>query len=146
MTNRTLFTLTCLVLGAILALLALNMTSILTGTPKGQTYLGYNDVSGIAVRYRDQLYTLNFNQQNSVINYLNRSVRLNEIEKGERENPEIDQIIIYRFGHQPNVLIKPLTYLNHNLIFSAPLWDSDNDFMELSRGELQNLLSQTFDH
>ena len=39
MNNRTLVYLTGLVIGGMIILLALNMTSILTGQPEGQTYL-----------------------------------------------------------------------------------------------------------
>lgn len=145
MTNRTLVYLTSLVFLGMLALFALNVSSILTGNPDNQTYLKYNEVRGMAVSHHQMLYTLNFKQQNRIISILNRAVRLTEIKPGEKQPPHIDHLIIYQFNDQPDILLTPITYLDHQLIFSVPQWDPDNNFMELSNGELQQLFSQTYD-
>lgn len=145
MTNRTLIYLTGLVFLGMIILFALNMTSILTGTPENQTYLKYNNVRGIAVSYHHLLYTLNFKQQNKVIDILNRAVHVIGLKPGKRQKPTIDNIVIYQFDDQPNLDIIPVAYIDNNLVFSVPQWDSKNYFMEISNGDLQRLLSQTYD-
>lgn len=147
MKNRTLFFLTALVLLGMFTLLALNINSILTGVPKNQTYLKYNDVEGMAASHKNILYTLNFKQQNRLIDIFNRSVRVFEDQIGEGTKPEVEKIIVTLFGQKAPVEITLIRLLSDsgNLIFSAPQWDADSYFMELSRGEMQSLLSQTYD-
>lgn len=145
MTNRTLLYLTLLVLVGIAILFALNMTSILTGQPEDQTYLKYNNVRGMAVSHNQLLYTLNFQQQNSVIDILNKAVRVVGVKPGKRQKPTFERMVVYQFDGQPDVLINPIAYVDKNLVFSIPQWEKDNYLMELSEGDLQQLLSQTYD-
>ena len=145
MSNRTLVYLTTLVILAMAILLGVNMQSILTGQPENQTYLRYNDVRGMAVNHNQLLYTLNFKQQNTVIDILNEAIRINEIKPGNRQPPNIEQLIIYQFDNKPDIVITPIAYVDQNLVFSAPLWGEDGFLMELSEGRLKELLSQTYD-
>ena len=145
MTNRTLLYLTLLVLVGIAILFALNMTSILTGQPEDQTYLKYNNVRGMAISHNQLLYTLNFKQQNSVIDILNKAVRVVGVKPGKRQKPTFERMVVYQFDGQPDVLINPIAYVDKNLVFSIPQWEKDNYLMELSEGDLQQLLSQTYD-
>ncbi|KIC72792.1 MULTISPECIES: hypothetical protein [Candidatus Protochlamydia] len=145
MTNKTLVYLTFLVLIGMAILFALNMTSLLSGQPDNQTYLKYNQVRGIAVSHNKKLYTLNFKQQNDLIEILNRAVRVVGVKPGKRQRPNIDQIIIYQFKDQPDIVITPIAYVDNNLVFSAPSWNKDTYLMEISDGRLLQLISQTFD-
>ena len=145
MSNRTLFFLTALVILAMIALLAFNMKSILTGQPPNQTYLKYNNVRGMAISQNGMLYTLNFQQQNHVIKILNEAVAIDEIEPGKRSPPNFNKIVIYQFDGAPEVTLTPIAYVDQNLIFSAPQWSRNGYMMELSEGDLRTLLSQTYD-
>lgn len=145
MNNRILVALTSAVILGMLVLLALNMTSILTGQPGGQTYLRYNHVRGVAIQHNQLLYTLNFSQQNQVIDLLNRSIRVVGFKPGKNEKPDFDQIIIYLFDGKPDVILTPVAYVDDNLVFTAPAWDKEGYLMELSEGDLKNLLSKTYD-
>lgn len=145
MNNRTLVYMTCLVILGMMVLLALNMTSILTGQPLGQAYIPNNHVRGMAVSHNQLLYTLNFNQQNKVINILNQSVRVVGVKPGKRQKPNIEKIIIYQFDDKPDLVINPIAYIDKNLVFSVPEWESEGYLMELSEGDLENLLSKTYD-
>ncbi len=145
MTNRTLIYLTALVLIGMVTLFAINMTSILTGKPEDQTYLKYNHVRGMAVSHNQMLYTLNFKQQNDVIEILNRTVRVVGVKPGKRQRPGIDKIIVYQFNDQPDLVITPIAYVDNNLVFSVPAWNPNGFFMEVSNGRLHQLLSQTYD-
>ncbi|MBS4163969.1 Uncharacterized protein PRO82_001278 [Candidatus Protochlamydia amoebophila] len=145
MTNKTLVYLTFLVLIGMAILFALNMTSLLSGQPDNQTYLKYNQVKGIAVSHNKKLYTLNFKQQNDLIEILNRAVRVVGVKPGKRQRPNIDQIIIYQFKDQPDIVITPIAYVDNNLVFSVPSWNKDTYLMDISDGRLLQLISQTFD-
>ncbi|WP_068468089.1 hypothetical protein [Candidatus Protochlamydia phocaeensis] len=145
MTNRTLIYLTILVLVSMGVLFTLNMTAILTGKPEEETYLKYNQVRGMAVGHHKLLYTLNFKQQNDVIDILNRSVRVMGVKPGKRQKPNIEKIVIYQFNDQPELVLTPIAYIDGNLVFSVPQWNSDGYLMEVSNGRLQQLLSQTYD-
>ncbi len=146
MNNRTLVYLTSLVIGGMIILLALNMTSILTGQPEGQTYLKYNDVRGMAISHNNLLYTLDFVQQNKLIDIINRSVRVVGVKPGKRQKPDIEKIVVYQFEGKPDLTINPIAYVDNNLVFSVSQWESEGYLMEISNGALQTLLSQAYDH
>src|SRR5271157_3993529 len=120
MNNRTLVYSTSLVILGMLILLGLNMTAIMSGKPENEKFLRYNHVRGMAVNHNQVLYTLNFTQQNKVIDILNRSVRVVGVKPGKREKPAIDQIIVYQFNGKPDLIINPVAYVDKNLVFSAP--------------------------
>jgi hypothetical protein len=145
MTNRALFFLTSLVIASMLILLGLNMTSILTGTPPAETYLKHNQVKGMEVGYNNLLYTLNFKQQNELIDIFNRSVKVVGLKPGKHQKPSIEKIIVYQFG-LPDLVITPIAYIDNNLVFSVPEWDVNGYLMELSDGYLHQMIMQTYDH
>jgi hypothetical protein len=145
MNNRTLIYLTGFVIIGMLVLLALNMTSILTRQPESQAYLKFNDVRGMAINHNQLLYTLNFNQQNKVIEILNRSVRVVGVNPGKRQKPDFEKMIVYQFEGKPDLVINPIAYVDKNLVFSVPEWDPSGYLMELSEGDLQDLLSKSYD-
>lgn len=145
MNNRTLVILTALVLLSMILLFSINLTNILTGKPPNQVYLKYNDVRGMATSHNQLLYTLNFQQQNHVIDILNEAVPLKEIQPGQRQTPSIQQIIIYQFQGNPDIVLTPIAYVDQHLIFAAPQWQPDGYLMEHNKGDLHKLLSQTYD-
>ncbi|MFI0435811.1 MAG: hypothetical protein ACH350_08845 [Parachlamydiaceae bacterium] len=145
MNNRTLFLMTLLVIVCMLILFGLNMTSLLTGQPPNQTYLKFNHVKGMAVDHNQMLYTLNFEEQNKVIDILNSAVIINEIKSNERIAPKIEKIVIYQFENKPTIVLYPIAYVENNLILSAPDWVPNGYLMELSDGALKDLLSKTYD-
>jgi len=145
MNNRTLVYLTGFVILGMLVLLGLNMTSILTGQPTNQTYLQYNNVRGMAVIHDKIPYTLNFSQQNEIIDIINRSVRVVGVKPGKRQKPDIEKLIVYQFDGKPDLVIEPIAYVDQNLVFSVPEWQTNSYLMELSEGGLHHLLSKTYD-
>jgi hypothetical protein len=145
MSNRTLAILTGLVLLGMILLFAINLTNILTGRPPNQRYLQYNNIRGIAVSHNQLLYTLNFQQQNEVIDILNVAVPVIEIKPGKRQQPNIDKMIIYQFEGKPEITITPIAFVDQDLIFSAHAWEPHDYLMELSEGDLHKLLSQSYD-
>jgi len=147
MNYRTLVVLTTLVILGIALLFAINFANLLRGEVPNQTYLRYNQVRGIAVSREQLLYTLNFQQQKQVIDSLNTAVAITDIRQVKRDPPDFEKIVIYQFEGEPDIIIKPLAYVDGDLIFSAPQWQPPKDYlMELSAWNLRNLLSTTYDH
>lgn len=144
MSNRTLFYLTALVLISMAALLTFNLSTILKGESFTPDYIRRNHVRGMAVEHHQLLYTLNFQQQNDVLDILNRAIPITDI-KGNREEPLIEKIVIYLFDDQPDLILTPVAYVNDDLVFSNPDWNPDGYLMEVSAGRLHQLLSQTYD-
>lgn len=112
-----------------------------------QRYIAPVEVRGVAVEHDDKLYTLNFDQQNSVITLFNQSVRVGSEGIAEGDLPDLgyEKIHIYRFG-KSNIVITPLALVNRQLLFRAPEWNPDGLLRETGPGELNSLLSQTYDH
>lgn len=144
--NRVVFYMTLLVLIGMGILFFLNLNQMREGTTGSGTYLKYNDVRGIAIKHKDLLYTLNFDQQNRIIDILNQSIQIQKIPAGQRQAPDFQQLIIYRFEDQPDLIITPTTYLNNELVYSMPQWNPNGYMKEVSVGELRKLISQTYDH
>lgn len=144
MSNRTLIILTSAFFLGIIVLFSINMTSILTGQPLNQIYLQYNNVRGMAVLHNKLLYTLNFQQQNKVIDIINQAVTIDTI-KGDRKPPNVEKLMIYQFENAPDIELVAVGYVEKNLIFSAPKWVPNGYLMEVSEGNLQKLLSESYD-
>lgn len=145
MSNRTLFFLTALVILSMIALLAFNMKSILTGEPPNETYLKYNNIRGMAISHNQMLYTLDFKQQNAIASILNFAVPVNELKTGKRQAPNFDKLIVYQFEGEPEIVLTPVAIVDQDYIFSVPKWVQEGYLMELSEGDLQTLISKTYD-
>lgn len=147
MTPRTQIWMTVLVLLGIGALFAIKLAEMfsfsLAATP--QKYLDHNDVRGVAIVYRELPYTLNFEQQNSLIDFVNRAVPVKEASTQAPVKPDITKIIVYRFDDTPDVQITPLNYVGDNLLFSAPQLYPDGVLTDLSQGKLRELLKTAHD-
>jgi len=145
MSNRKLIILTSLFFVGMFALFSINMTSILTGQSPKQTYLKYNNVSGMAVVHNKLNYTLSFKQQNRVIDILNEALIVGEL-AGNRKPPNFEKLVIYQLDHEPSIELVPIGYLEDNsMVFSAPTWAPNGYLMDISQGDLQKLISQTYD-
>lgn len=145
MSNRTLFYLTLLVLAGMAVLLGLNLSSIFKGKPESQPYLQYNGVRGMAIEHKGLLYTLSFQQQNQVIELLNQVDSVQNVGKGSQQKPDFTKLIVYLFDDKEDIVITPIAYVNQDLVFSAPQWSLNHYFMDVSEGQLQTLLSKTYD-
>lgn len=90
-------------------------------------------------------YTLNFDQQNKVIEWLNTSIQITSKEFPQKaDNLPIEEMTIYRFD-QPDIKLIPYGYLDENLVFQSNDWNAKGLMQEKSHGELKKLLSQTYD-
>lgn len=155
----TLF-MTVVVLAGFAIILLMNAAAFLGVFPS--RYISPNDVRGIAVEHYHKLYTLNFAQQNELINILNHAIPVGkELVDSRKVNiphpPEIDKIIIYRFNAS-DIEIVPVAYVSKttsvmknpeadktSLVFSVPEWNPNGFLEESTSDELNKLLFSTYD-
>lgn len=107
-----------------------------------EKFLPRNDVRGIDIDHNGKLWTLNFEQQNKLVNVLNASIATSE--RFSPENTDFDKLIIYRFN-KPDIILTPLKVVNKQLVFSVPEWNLKGNMKESNPGEIQQILSQTYD-
>jgi|694.fasta_scaffold38217_3 hypothetical protein len=145
MSNRSLIYLTSIVIAAMAFILLVNLVSLFSPAPK-ETYLAFNDVKGIAVEHKKIPYTLNFEQQNRLIEYLNLSTPSMDTKPPLQGATSLnfDRILIFRFNG-PDIILTPLSFLDDNLIYLAPDWNLKGEMQDRSHGKLKSLIAQTYD-
>lgn len=122
----------------------LNLVSIFW-LEKPETFLHYNDVRGMAVVHANLPYTLNFEQQNQVIDLINRALPVGpHFLSNKGSPPDFEKLIIYRFKTS-DLELHPVAYVDDHLVFSVPEWDTGRYLQEVSQGSMHHLLSQTYD-
>jgi hypothetical protein len=143
MSNRTLTFLSLAVVACLGILLAINLIPLIQGVTPGK-YFQNNDIRGIAVQHKGLLYTLNFDQQNKLVDWINHTAPVSQQSFQKTSDLNIDKIHIYLFG-KPDVELFPITYVNDNLIFSAPALNASALLKDTSNGLLKKMLSETYD-
>jgi hypothetical protein len=142
--NRVMGFLTFAMLVGMAIILMLNFSALLT-PPKNERYLSYNGVRGMAVEHNRLLWTLNFEQQNQVIDFLNRCLPIGKNTSHLEKRPlSIDRLVIYRFN-APDLFVTPVGYDGDNLIFQAQEWNPSGYLLDVSGGLFNTLLTQTYD-
>lgn len=151
---------TAVVLGGFTIILAMNFAALLGIVPS--RYISANDVRGMAVEHNGKLYTLNFDQQNELVDIFNRAIPVDkEVAEARKlttsKMPEVSKIIIYRFN-DPDIEITPIGFVNKtssaiktatpdypNIVFSAPQWNPKGLLEEATSDEMQKVLLTTYD-
>lgn len=133
------------VIFAVILLITLNIVSMFWN-PNPDVYITRNDVRGMDIQYKNTLYTLNFAQQNEVIDILNQGVLVApEVSKNEKK-PDFEKLILYRFD-KSDIEIVPFNIDNdNNYTFSVSDFSKTKNLKDTSRGTLQELLLETYDH
>lgn len=145
MNNRTLIYMTGVVIVCVAILIGINLFYTFQGTFPKDVLLDYNSIRGSAIEHGGKLYTLNFEQQKALIEAINASTRIAELPTGGKK-PSFTKIVVYRFDDAPDVVITPIAFVDGNLVYSAPQLITPDYLMELSRGQLEKILSQTYDN
>lgn len=159
--KRLTLIMTFVVLGGFSILIIMNLAALLGLVPS--KYISPNDVQGMAVEHNNLLYTLNFEQQNALVDIFNRAIPVTQESIDARNAklntpPEIQKIIIYRFSG-PAIEIKPIAYIakstsaldrsqsdfRANLVFSAPAWNPHGLLEEAASDEMHHILHNTYD-
>jgi hypothetical protein len=143
MNQRTMI-LVGIALGAIAMAFLVNLFSIFDqGIP--EKYISKGDVSGMAIVYKGVPYTLSFDQQNEVIDLINRSIPVGSTYLSkEGVKPLFDKFIVYRFG-KDEIEIRPITYIDHNLVFASTVLYKDGYLRDISMGRLESLIPTLYE-
>lgn len=108
------------------------------------TYIQQDMVSGMATIYKEQPYTLNFEEQKRCIQMINRSIPVGGAELQQKEAPfPFTSVEIYPFD-APTITLTPLYLSSNRIVFEAPAF-SAKPLMEVSDGELYQLLKNSYD-
>jgi len=144
MSTRLINALAILAIVGILALFASHFIPMVWTGPK-QKFVESNDVNGIDVSQRTLLWTLNFKQQNEVLNRINQSmmIKKSDFEPTQDKFP-FDSITIHRFKDK-DIILKPIGKKNKNIVFSVPQLNNDSYLQDVSEGALQSFLETTYD-
>jgi len=143
-TSNSILIMTGLVVFAVFVLLFVNLIPFFSTTPPAN-FISLNDVRGSAVMHAQKPFTLNFEQQNQLVDYLNRTVTVKKSDYSQPDkNLGVQSITIYRFK-APDLEITPIAISDKNVVFSAPEKNPDFYFMDLSAGSLLKLLQSSFD-
>jgi hypothetical protein len=105
-----------------------------------QPFLDFNQINGMAVSHHGTLFTLNFEQQNAVIESINTSIPHPDVQS----SLPYQAIMVYTFA-KSDITITPLGYVNDNLVFVVPSWNQGKPLAEQTKGKLKKILEQTFD-
>lgn len=144
MSNKSLNIFTVVIICCILVLLIVNYMPT-TVKAVEDPFLTNNGVKGVEIFHDNLPYTLNFDQQNFLIDVLNRSERIgDELIKKDVTQIPFTKIIVYQF-EKPSVILTPVTLVEKNLIFAVPDWNPNGYIKENSGGDLLKMLSLTFD-
>lgn len=144
MSNRATGVMLFLVFTAIALLVIINTPGIFGSGPKDQI-LSRSSVLGMATLHGGKLYTLNFEQQNQVLDILNRSLKIATGRYLNSKQPKFgyDKLIIYLFDGK-EISIVPITFENQQLIFQSPALNPNGLLRETGPGELNPLLMKTY--
>jgi hypothetical protein len=109
-----------------------------------QSFLAPQEVRGMDLFHKGKPYTLNFEQQNSVIEMLNRALPIVRIEPSELSPTTLEKLTIYRFNEDTISLI-PLGLIDDNIIFKSTGDFTGNFLRDISLGRLKTLLDSSYD-
>jgi hypothetical protein len=141
--NKTIFYMTGFVIVGIALIFIFNFLQIFS-FPLNEKFVAYNDVRGIAVEHHNLLYTLNFDQQNQLIEYVNMGLPVGKAALTQSKDPlPFTKIIVYRFD-QPDLVMTPIEIDNQNLVFSVPQWNPNGYIKDVTLGKLNQLIAGTY--
>lgn len=144
MSDRSLNIFTVIIVACIFILLAVNYLPSFATRIK-DPFLTNNGVEGVEVFHATLPYTLNFDQQNYLIDVINNSERIGkELIKKDTSQIPFTKILIYQFN-KPAVTLTPINVVDKNIVFEVPEWNPNGYIQEKSAGELLKMLSNTFD-
>ena len=161
MSKRLTLTMTLAVLAGFGILLMMNVAALFGVLPA--RFISPNDVRGMAIEHNRKLYTLNFDQQNGMVEIFNRLIPVSEEMIAKRtvvpKKPlEIQKITIYRFN-QPDIEILPIAFVSKSLsvtskeeetdtiscVFSVPAWNPNGLLEESATDSAYKILINTYD-
>lgn len=98
------------------------------------------EIQGSSITDNQKTYTLNFEQQNTLINWINQS----EPFSGNLDSLEltsIEKITLHLFN-KPDIDLYPSGLIENQFLFFSPTWKDKGQMIEPSKGKLKQLLTE----
>ncbi len=138
-------TLTTLMLVGIAILFIVNLFPMLGGPAVATNRLSPGEIRGMALMHDQLPWTLNFEQQNDVVSYLNTAIPIGKEKANiDQEKLPFTTLVIY-FFNAPDLVLNPLGYSDNELIFSIPEWNKTGYIKDVSVGDFKKLLTNAYD-
>lgn len=146
MKNSTLVSLTIVVVIGIFILLFLNFFPKIhfSGAPPPSSSIPIEGVRGSSVVHDGVPFTLSYEEQQLAVQTIARAVKVKKTDSPPPPPFTFDKMIFYLFNG-PDLEIIPVQFINQSLIFSIPQLDPKMYFMELSGGQLLQMINHSFD-
>lgn len=139
MNNRTLQLLIFLSIAAVVFLLAINFLPYMT-TNTSALRLNFQEIKGASVVYKGKTYTLNGEQQATLVSSLNAAIPIGRSEFTAENTPDYGQFEIYFFKKDTSLVLKPVGLIGQDLVFKVPEWNRDGWIKDVTDGGLFELL------
>lgn len=144
MSPRIISFMTIVVLFGMAIILLLNLTTLLSPPPI-EKYLSFNGVRGMDIQHDNKLYTLNFEQQNQLIAYINESISVGGGTPKSQAIPlNFTKLAIYRFD-KPDLVVNPIAYDGDDLVYQATEWNAQGYLKDTTQGSMKELIAGTYD-
>lgn len=141
MDSRSLTLMTIAVVVGVVLLLALNFTRFFTESGTGP-YLSRVEIKGISIVRDNQEYPLSYEQQNTLVNLVNKALLVKKEDIAEAGTPpDFTKIIVNRFD-RTRIEITPVKYVGNDLVFSESTWNPNGWLRDVTHGELKTLILQ----
>ncbi len=107
-------------------------------------YVDPYSVNGIEVVYKGLPYTLNFEQQQDMVDAINRLLPMGKL-RGEVLAPAgFEKIVLYLFDKKPIEML-PIDFHDNELAFKVKEWNPDGYLMDVSAGSMWRLVESSHD-
>jgi hypothetical protein len=107
-------------------------------------FIQANDVRGMEIVFRDRPYTLNFNQQQEMLELINRCVPVGKIRGAKTPLPGFSKIVVYLFG-QPNIELAAIDFSENEFYLQSPTLNPGGYLMDVSAGRMARLVESAHD-
>lgn len=143
--NQWLSTLLIVAILGLAAILVINTFSIEITLPsiegkEKKMLLNPKEVEGSSVTENQKTYTLNFEQQNTLIKWINQS----ESFSGNMDSfqPTSIEKITFHIFNQPDIDLYPSGLIENQFLFFSPSWKDKGQMVEPSKGVLKQILTE----
>lgn len=144
MSNRMTLIFSFIIIGCI-AVLFLAQYLPLIWAVENEPFISHNGTRGIAVEERGNLWTLGFEQQNAFIDALNSGEEVPKSVLPDSSLFPFTRVIVYQFNNKPDLVFYPANLEGETILFQAPKLLKDGYIREGSKGQLLQMLNQSYD-
>lgn len=144
MSNRTLTVLMIAMIGAVAALFLINYGVVFQEavTPP---LIAKKEVRGVSIEHKGKVYTLNFDQQNAVIEVFNNALKVGPESyfPKDKKSFEFTRVLVHRFD-KPDLEMTPYGYTAGELLYRIPALYSEGLFEEAGPRPITPILKEAY--